>query len=324
MFKKISLFSALNLCQQEHIMENANYDTIYGRRKFLSSVTSLVGTSMAMALPGVSYAESLGQTFTVSQVIDIIIKEIPGAPFSTTVDQLRSGSMDQEVKGIVTTMFPTIEVIERTAKAGANFIIAHETPFYNNQDETNWLQDDDAYRYKVELLNKHKIALWRFHDYWHAHKPDGIIMGNLIKLGWEKYYDANKPRLLTLPSPMSLKVIAVRVKERLGISTVRVVGNVDQDCSTLYLAFGFMDSKRQIAAIQDYKPDLILSGETREWETVERIRDGLRMGQKTSLLVLSHSVSEEAGMEYAAKWLQLKLSGLNITHIASTNPFTFL
>jgi len=41
-------------------------------------------------------------------------------------------------------------------------------------------------------------------------------------------------------------------------------------------------------------------------------------------LVLSHSVSEEAGMEYAAKWLQPKVPGVKITHIASTNPFTFL
>jgi hypothetical protein len=93
--------------------------------------------------------------------------------------------------------------------------------------------------------------------------------------------------------------------------------------STIYLAFGYMDSKRQIAAIQEYKPDLILSGETREWETVERVRDGLQMGQNTSLLVLSHSVSEEAGMEYAAKWLQPKVPGIRVTHIASTNPFTF-
>jgi putative NIF3 family GTP cyclohydrolase 1 type 2 len=37
--------------------------------------------------------------------------------------------MEQKVSGIVTTMFPTIEVIEKTAKVGANFIIAHETPF---------------------------------------------------------------------------------------------------------------------------------------------------------------------------------------------------
>jgi putative NIF3 family GTP cyclohydrolase 1 type 2 len=85
-----------------------------------------------------------------------------------------------------------------------------------------------------------------------------------------------------------------------------------------------MDSKRQVAAIQQYKPDLILSGETREWETVERVRDGLLMGQKTALLVLSHAVSEEAGMEYAAEWLRAKVPGTKITHIAATNPFTFL
>ena len=305
-------------------MKNTNDDSVYGRRKFLSSVTNLVGTSVVLTLPNASFGERLWQAVTVKQVIDTILREIPSAPFATTVDQLRSGSMDQEVTGIVTTMFPTLEVIEQTGKAGANFIIAHETPFYNNQDETDWLQQDDAYRYKIELLNKHKIAIWRFHDYWHAHKPDGIIMGNLIKLGWQKYYDVNSPRLLTLPKPMSLKTIAVLAKERLGISTVRVVGNLNQNCSTIYLAFGYMDSKRQIAAIQEFKPDLILSGETREWETVERVRDGIHMGQKTSLLVLSHAVSEEAGMEYAATWMQPKVPGIKVTHIASKNPFTFL
>lgn len=290
----------------------------------MSSVTSFVGTSLVLTLPNVSTGRNLWQAFTVKQVIDIITKEVPGAPFATTVDQLRSGSMDQEVTGIVTTMFPTIDVIERTAKAGANFIIAHETPFYNNQDETDWLQEDDAYRYKIQLLDKHKIAIWRFHDYWHAHKPDGIIMGNLIKLGWEKYYDMNSPRLLTLPKALSLKSIVTLTKERLGIPSVRVIGNINQNCSTIYLAFGYMDSKRQIAAIQQYKPDLILSGETREWETVERVRDGQLMGQKTSLLVLSHAVSEEAGMEYAAKWLEPKVTGIKVMHIPSTNPFTFL
>jgi putative NIF3 family GTP cyclohydrolase 1 type 2 len=299
----------------------------YGRRKFLSAVTKLAGTSMIMGIPGVRTAEGIWPdrtTYTVKQVIDLILKEIPEAPLATTVDQLRTGSLEQEVTGIVTTMFPTIEVIEKTARAGANFIIAHETPFYNNQDETDWLQQDDAYRYKVELVNKHKIAIWRFHDYWHRHKPDGIIMGNLIKLGWEKYFDASTPRILTLPKPMSIKSIVDLTKTKLGISTVRLVGNVSQNCRTIYLAFGYMDSKMQIAAIQQYKPDLILSGETREWETVERVRDGLRMGQKTSLLVLSHSVSEEAGMEYAAKWLQSKVPGTQITHVASNNPFTFL
>jgi len=305
-------------------MEQTTNDNELSRRDFLSSVGAIAGASVLLTFPKATGAVSSPQAYTVQQVIDLIMKEVPGAPFATTVDQVRSGSPDQSVSGIVTTMFPTLDVIERTAKAGANFIIAHETPFYNNQDETEWLKDDDAYRYKVELLKKHNIAIWRFHDHWHAHKPDGIIMGNLMKLGWDKSYDTNKPRLLTLPQPMSIKSIAKLTKEKLGISTVRVVGNLDQKCTTIYLAFGYMDSKRQIAAIQEFKPDLILSGETREWETVERVRDGLYMGQKTSLLVLSHSVSEEAGMEYAATWLGTKVTGIKISHIASNNPFTFV
>ena len=287
--------------------------TVYDRRKFLKNVTVVAGTSMFVAMPGISHAEdktAANAGFTVKDVIDIILKEVPDFNRPTTVDQLRSGSMDQQITGIVTTMFPTIEVIEKTHKAGANFIIAHETPFYNNNDETDWLKDDDAYKYKVALLNKYKIAIWRFHDHWHAHKPDGIAMGNLIKLGWEKYYNPNTPRMITLPQTMTIQSIANLAKQKLGISMVRVVGNLKQLCSTIYLAFGYMDPRMQIPVIQQSKPDLILSGETREWETVERVRDGLAIGQKTSLLVLSHSVSEEAGMEYAVTWLRPKVPGI--------------
>jgi putative NIF3 family GTP cyclohydrolase 1 type 2 len=298
----------------------------YGRREFLSSATRLAAIPFLTTLPGVNPLQRAGSSaaYTIQQVIDTILKEIPGAPFAKTVDQLRSGSPDQEVTGIVTTMFPSLDVITRTAKEGANFIIAHETPFYNNEDQTDWLKQDEAYQYKVDLLHKHKIALWRFHDYWHAHKPDGIITGNLIKLGWEKFFDSRTPRLITLPQSMSLRAIVDLNKERLGIPSVRVVGNLQQPCRKIYLAFGYMDSKRQIADLQEYKPDLILSGETREWETVERVRDGLWMGQKTSLVVLSHAVSEEAGMAYAAQWLATKIPGVKITHLPTGSPFQFV
>ena len=298
----------------------------YGRREFLNTVGKLAGASIIMTAPHMANAGNK-QTLaglTVQQVIDLILKEVPNPRTQNTVDKIRSGSGDQLVTGIVTTMFPTLEVIEKTQKAGANFIIAHETPFYNNPDETEWLKDDDAYKYKVDLLNKYKIAIWRCHDNWHGHRPDGIAMGNLIKFGWEKYYNPETPRLITLPESMTIKSIAELAKKKLGISTVRVVGDLKQSCKTIYLAFGYMDPKMQIPVIQQMKPDLILSGETREWETVERVRDGLAMGQKTSLLVLSHSVSEEAGMEYMVHWLQPKVGNLKITNIPSGNPFTFV
>lgn len=296
-----------------------------GRREFITTVGKLAGASMVLTIPGVSTGSGLpSNTLSVQQVIDIILKEISNPRTQNTVDKILSGSPDQVVTGIVTTMFPTIEVIEKTKAAGANFIIAHETPFYNHQDQTDWLQDDDAYTYKVELLKKYKIAIWHFHDNWHAHRPDGIVYGNLLKLGWEKYYNPENPGLLTLPNPLSIRSIAELTKKQLGISTVRVVGDLNQLCKTIYLAFGYRDPRSQIPAIQEFKPDLIINGETREWETVERVRDGLAMGQKTSLLVLSHSVSEEAGMEYLVQWLQPKIADLPIRNIPSGNPFTFV
>ena len=308
-------------------MQHPDIFNNHGRRGFVKTATILAGASMITAIPGVGLARGLSAApaaLTVKQVIDVFLSETPNAPFPRTVDQLRSGSMDQEVTGVVTTMFPTIDVINKTIKAGANFIVAHETPFFNNEDATDWLKDDDVYHYKMDLLNKNKIAIWRFHDQWHGHKPDGIAMGNLIKLGWEKQYDANSPRMVTLAAPMPLGSIVSLVKKRLDIPSVRLVGDLKQPISRVYLAFGYMDSKAQIAAIEKMKPDLILSGETREWETVERVRDGLAAGQKTTLMVLSHSVSEEAGMEYAANLFQPKLPGIKITHIASGTPFQYV
>src|SRR6186713_1236612 len=128
-------------------MKNSNQVNFYGRRKFIATIGALAGTSIVMAVPNVSSAGLLWRpqaALTVQQVIDLILKEVPNARTENTVDKIRSGSPDQEITGIVTTIFPTIEVIEKTKAAGANFIIAHETPFYNNADETAWLKDDDA------------------------------------------------------------------------------------------------------------------------------------------------------------------------------------
>jgi hypothetical protein len=62
-------------------------------------------------------------SITVNDVIEEFLKEIPGLPFTNTVDTIKSGDPATIVKGIVTTMFATHEVILKSIKAGANFII---------------------------------------------------------------------------------------------------------------------------------------------------------------------------------------------------------
>lgn len=178
------------------------------------------------------------------------------------------------------------------------------------------------YRYKRDLLKKHKIVIWRFYDYIHAHKPDGVLTGVLTKMGWKKYYDAHNPNLIKVP-PASFETIIQLVKTKLGIPHVKVIGNKSQLCSRMLLAPGAAGSKVQIEAVRKEKPDVLICGELNEWETSEYIRDLRHMGLKTSLIVLGHIVSEEPGLEWLVEWLQPQIPGIHVTHIPSNDAFTW-
>jgi putative NIF3 family GTP cyclohydrolase 1 type 2 len=71
------------------------------------------------------------------------------------------------------------------------------------------------------------------------------------------------------------------------------------------------------------KADLLIIGESPEWETPEYIRDSRALGKSVSLIVLGHAYSEEPGMEYLVQWLQPKLPEIKITHIAPDSTFTW-
>ena len=294
------------------------------RRKFISSVaTAAIGATMMKSLTVFAAEKKLyTDDLTVQQIIDLILKSIPGAPFKETVDTIKSGDATQKVTGIVTTMFATDEVIEKTSKLGANFIIAHEPTFFNHTDDTSWLQKDDVYNYKKTLLEKNNIVVWRFHDGIHAHKPDGVLMGVLNELAWNKYYDESNPYVIKMPATSFGEIIG-HTKKQLGISHVKIIGNRSQLCSRIVFIPGAAGGRLQIGALEKEKPDLLIIGELNEWETSEYIRDLRYMGSNTSLLVLGHIVSEEPGLQWLLEWLSPQIPNIKITHIPSTDAFSW-
>jgi len=296
-----------------------------GRRKFISDTLKITGGLTLLSSPALSMAGNVlspNKEFTIREIMDIILKEIPGAPFQQTVDTLKSGTPDQKVTGIITTMFPTVNVIKKAIKLNANFIIAHEPSFYNHTDDTNWVPGNSILKQKLALLQKNNIAIWRFHDYWHRHRPDGVGYGVLKKAGWLQYYKAGEP-LVVIP-PATLKNITQHLKSSLGIDHVRVIGDLSQQCSRIGLIPGAAGGQMQVSFVEKEKPDVLIVGEVHEWETAEYIRDAQSLGAKTALIVLGHAVSEEPGMEYLVEWLQPKLGGLKVTNIPSNSPFTWV
>lgn len=293
------------------------------RRRFIASTAKAAGAvSLIVVAPESMGANTTPKTYTVQDVMDLILKEIPGALFKETVDTLKSGSADAIVTGIVTTMFSTIAVIKEAIRLNANFIIAHEPTFYNHTDDPNWAGANDVVKQKQELLLKNNITVWRFHDYWHTYVPDGILNGVVKKAGWEKFYK-NNSAIMQLPAT-SLKDIATHLKSKLGIDHVRVIGNLSKKCERIALLPGAWGGQKQIEMAEKEKPDVLIVGEVHEWETAEYIRDARLLGKDISLIVLGHSVSEEPGMHWLVEWLQPKLNGIEVTHVASNNPFVWL
>jgi putative NIF3 family GTP cyclohydrolase 1 type 2 len=220
-------------------------------------------------------------------------------------------------------MFPTIGVIRRAIELKANFLIVHEPSFYNHQDDTSWLENDEVFQFKKDLLTKNKIAVWRFHDYIHRHNPDGVLEGVVQKLGWKKFQNVSKPTVFSLPKALSVKEIISEAKSKLGIPNLRMVGSLDDRCQKILLLPGAWGGRPQITQLMETKPDLIICGEVSEWETSEYIRDARSMGLKRSLVVLGHAQSEEPGLEWLVSWLKDKAPMVKATHIPSQNPFTF-
>ena len=301
---------------------NNNSVSNHSRREFIASASSVLGAISFMSHPssgGIDFKVPV-EKMTVKQVIDLILTTIPGAPFKETVDTIKSGDEGAVVKGIVTTMFATVDVIRQTAALGANFIIAHEPTFYNHRDETAWLDKDQVFQFKDDLLKKHGIVVWRFHDYWHTHRPDGVQMGVLTKLGWQNYYNAENPRMVVLPT-MTLADVMKHAKKSLGIRQVRFIGDPKQVCKRIAVMPGAAGGRSQIQLLQAEKPDVLIVGEVAEWETAEYIRDAQAMKLPMSLIVLGHAESEEPGMEWLVSWLQPKVSDIKVTNVPSHYPF---
>ena len=105
---------------------------------------------------------------------------------------------------------------------------------------------------------------------------------------------------------------------------MRVVGKLSQKCQRIALMPGASGGQSHIGMVEKERPDVLIVGEVHEWETAEYFRDAQAFGEKTSLIVLGHSVSEEPGLQWLQAWLQPRLDGIKVTHLVSGNPFTWI
>lgn len=238
-----------------------------------------------------------------------------------TVDTFKAGNPDTPVSGVAVTMMATMDVLQRASAMGLNFVITHEPTFYAHLDTPDGVpQDDPVWAEKRAFIEKHGMVIWRFHDHWHMRQPDGIEAGNVHALGWGKFQRADNQYLFVIPET-TVKDLAAEVARKLGSSVVRVVGDPDMKVTKVGFSPGAAGSQREIHALERDDVQVLMVGETREWETVEYAADAVSEGRKKALIVIGHIPSEQPGMDECASWLKGFVKDIPIEFVPAKQPF---
>ena len=279
------------------------------RRKFVASGAGavLLGT----------VAGARQSALTPKRVVERIQSNLGVTWRTETVDTFKAGNPDTTVRGIATTVMATMSVLERAAAAGRNFIISHEPTFYGHTDSTTEIETDPIYQRKAELIKKHDLVVWRFHDHWHMRRPEPMAQGFYQAMGWEKYVQPSG-RIITIPE-MTLEAAAKLTREKMGIKALRLMG----DPATKITRVGYMPGYGQLPAMMRVMADadLVFTGEQREWEGLYYAHDAIAAGRPKGVIVMGHAVSEEPGMKVCAEWLKTFITEVPVELIPAGEPF---
>jgi putative NIF3 family GTP cyclohydrolase 1 type 2 len=285
------------------------------RRSFLG------GASAMLALRPLLSQQQSG--LSAQQLIERIQKAA-GVPWrEKTVDTIKAGGPDTIVKGIATTMGATLDLLKRASAAQRNFIVVHEPTFYSGAEDEFHARnnpEDPLVLQKKSFIETHQMVVWRFHDHWHAQRPDGIIRGMGLALGWEKYQVPDNVRLYRIPQT-TLDELARSIKTRLKVNAIRVIGDPQTPVSSV----AFNPGSTNIGLIQRYfsgnEIDVLVCGEPGEWDAGEYVRDSVASGKKKGMIVLGHYMSEEGGMAECARWLRTFVTEVSVEFMPAGEAF---
>ena len=247
------------------------------------------------------------------------IDSFTGKPIDeeTTRDKVLYGDTAQECTGIVTCIWPTVDIIKRARELGANCIISHEAICWNHGDHQDTVGDTAAFKAKKELLDDWGGAVWRCHDFIHSRVPidtdramaDGIFYGLADKLGWLDYRvgdDRGFCLEYEIPETDATE-LARELVAKLDLNGTRITGDsharVRRVRIPMHVTGEAKSDTHEINETDARGDDCLMTMEFIDFTTCEYIRDAGMLGQNKCAITIGHFNLEEPGMEYMVHWL---------------------
>ena len=299
-------------------------DMAISRRQF-----AYTGVSVAMT----ARMEAQRSRLTAEQLVERLKSNL-GVPWQNqTLDGFKAGETSTEVSGVATTAMATMDVLSRAVREKTNVILTLEPVFFGRTDGPALAAaspaggrgmapvspEDPVLLAKKEFIQKNGLVVFRFHDNWRNRKPDPFAAGLAQAMGWTKHQVDGDPLRYDIPA-ITIEALAgslaTRLKARAGI---RVVGDRQTRVHRIALLPGVSALQATLKTLPDC--DLVLAGETREWESVEYAQDAVAAGQKKGLIMLGRVLSEEQGMNVCADWLTKLIPEVPVKWLPAGDPY---
>jgi putative NIF3 family GTP cyclohydrolase 1 type 2 len=270
---------------------------------------------------------------TAQAVVDRIQQNLGSGWRNSPNDVFCAGSGSTEVRGLVTTFAPSLEVLRKAVAAGKNMIVSREFAYWARPSAAGRgrgpvsMEDDPVYRLKRDYIAANNLVVYRLFDNWNARQPDAQLRGLAKALGWEPHYKpsggipwATNNGFFEIP-PATLRVTAQNIKKALKIRSLRCGGDPNIKVRKAALSHGMYYLSDLRALMAEPGVDLVVLGEP-QWENELSLYnfDLHAAGQRKGMIVLGQQISEDPGGSEMAAWLRTFVNEVPVEWIPAGEP----
>lgn len=231
----------------------------------------------------------------------------------------RFGNPDVEIRGILVSWMATLKAIKKAVEEDCNLMVVHEDLFYPYGFQRNaefeacltWSTN----RKRLKMLSEYDITVFRAH---------GTLDRMCILEGFAEALGLPKPsvkhgyvRIYDI-AETTVEKLALDVKRRLNLETVRLAGIREHKVERVGLAWGGLGLSLNIGFIEtllSYKPQALIAGEMDEYSEYYVLDAGVDMVE------VGHSVSENIGLKGFSKMLKQQYPEVKVVFFECLKPW---
>jgi len=233
------------------------------------------------------------------------------------------GDPEREVDAVAVCWSPTLNVIERCVSLGVNLLICHE-PLTFQAYNGPWFkekpsQEKEVNLKRLELLKRHQICVYGSHSNWDVKERIGVAdtLGEL--LGFKKVVAKGFCTRVYKVRPTTLKSLARRVKRKLGLERVLVIGELERKFTKVGTAIGGLGQMFTFPEeLHNLGAEVGIFGEMLEYTRRYAVELGL------SIIEAGHSTTEMPGLKNLTEEIGRRFPELRVYFLENIIPWSYI